>query len=113
MSVLGRTGDEFDVQIFQDLHLYIQKEVTSYGKLLLLYYKEYDVVFNRYINTIKNLYSYYEDAGYWIFFICYYPLPYSFAHLLYFSRSCSFTALSIDSNEFSKSPMVSSRVLSL
>lgn len=52
MSVLGRTGDEFDVQIFQDLPLYIQKEVISYGKLL--YYKEYDVVFDIYINVIKN-----------------------------------------------------------
>lgn len=52
MSVLGRTGDEFDVQIYQDLPLYIQKEVISYGKLL--YYKEYDVVFNIYINVIKN-----------------------------------------------------------
>ena len=52
MSVLGRTGDEFDVQIYQDLPLYIQKEVISYGKLL--YYKEYDVVFDIYINVIKN-----------------------------------------------------------
>jgi len=52
MSVLGRTGDEFDVQIFQDLPLYIQKEVISYGKLL--YYKEYNVVFDIYINVIKN-----------------------------------------------------------
>ena len=52
MSVLGRTGDEFDVQIFQDLPLYIQKEVITYGKLL--YYGEYDVVFDIYINTIKN-----------------------------------------------------------
>ena len=51
MSVLGRTGDEFDVQIFQDLPLYIQKEVISYGKLL--YYKEYNVVFDIYINVIK------------------------------------------------------------
>lgn len=52
MSVLGRIGDEFDVQIFQDLPLYIQKEVISYGKLL--YYKEYDAVFDIYMNVIKN-----------------------------------------------------------
>ncbi len=52
MSVLGRIGDEFDVQIFQDIPLYIQKEVVSYGKVL--YYKEYDVVFNIYMNVIKN-----------------------------------------------------------
>ena len=52
MSVLGRTGDEFDVQIYQDLPLYIQKEVISYGKLL--YYKEYNVVFDIYINVMKN-----------------------------------------------------------
>ena len=52
MSVLGRIGDDFDVQTFQDLPLYIQKEVITYGKLL--YYKEYNVVFNIYINVIKN-----------------------------------------------------------
>jgi len=52
MSVLGRIGAEFDVQIFQDIPLYIQKEVIAYGKLL--YYKEYDVVFNVYMNVIKD-----------------------------------------------------------
>lgn len=52
MSVLGRIGDEFDVQIFQDLPLYIQKEVISHGKLR--YYREYDVVFNIYMMVIKN-----------------------------------------------------------
>ncbi|MCK4732868.1 MAG: hypothetical protein KAT65_10475, partial [Methanophagales archaeon] len=37
---------------FQDLPLYIQKEVITHGKLL--YCGEYDVVFDIYINTIKN-----------------------------------------------------------
>ncbi|RCV62925.1 hypothetical protein C5S53_16920 [Methanophagales archaeon] len=52
MSVLGRIGDKFDIQTFQDLPLYIQKEVITHGELL--YYREYDVVFNIYINVIKN-----------------------------------------------------------
>src|SRR3990172_1125792 len=39
VKVLGRVNDRFDIQIFQDLPLYIQKDIISTGKMI--YFRDY------------------------------------------------------------------------
>jgi len=43
VKVLGRVGDEFDIQTFQDLPLYIRKDIASSGKVID--YKGYMEIF--------------------------------------------------------------------
>ena len=52
MEALGNVNDKFDIQIFQDLPLYIRKEVISHGKIL--YQKNYSEIFDIFIKTIKS-----------------------------------------------------------
>jgi len=52
LKVLGRVKDDFDIQIFQDLPIYIRKEIISYGKII--YYREHSGVFNVFIRTIQE-----------------------------------------------------------
>ncbi len=55
IKVLGRVSNRFDIQMFQDLPLYIKKDIVSNGKPL--YYKDYETIFDEYLRTIKR----YED----------------------------------------------------
>ena len=41
MKILGRVSDIFDIQTFQDLPLYIQKDIMSSGDII--YYRDYAV----------------------------------------------------------------------
>lgn len=52
VRVQGRLGDRFDIQIFQDLPIYVKKEVVSGGKVL--FYKDYDFLFNVYLGTLRE-----------------------------------------------------------
>jgi len=52
MEVLGNVNDKFDIQIFQDLPLYIRKEIISQGKIL--YQKNHSEIFDVFIKTIKS-----------------------------------------------------------
>ena len=52
MQLLGSFNDKFDIQIFQDLPLYIQKEIISSGKIL--YQKSHSEIFDIFFKTIKN-----------------------------------------------------------
>lgn len=52
MKILGSLNDKFDIQTFQDLPLYIQKEIISNGEIL--YQKNYSEIFDIFIKTIKN-----------------------------------------------------------
>ena len=52
MEVLGSVNDKFDIQTFQDLPLYIRKEIISHGKIL--YQKSYSEIFDVFIKTIKS-----------------------------------------------------------
>ena len=52
MEVLGSANDKFDIQTFQDLPLYIRKEIISHGKIL--YQKSYSEIFDVFIKTIKS-----------------------------------------------------------
>lgn len=70
IKLLGRLGDKFDIQIFQDLPLYIKMEIIKKGKIL--YYKDYSKLFGIYLQTIKeyedfekhlNTYYSYMEAG--------------------------------------------------
>lgn len=54
-KVLGRVSNKFDVQIFQDLPLYIKKDIITTGKTL--YYRNYKLIFDEYLKTIRD----YED----------------------------------------------------
>ncbi|HID60828.1 MAG TPA: nucleotidyltransferase domain-containing protein [Hadesarchaea archaeon] len=47
----GELSDKFDVQIFQDLPLYMRGEVVKNGKLL--HYKDYDFLFDVCLETIR------------------------------------------------------------
>ena len=59
----GVLGDKFDVQIFQDLPLYIRKEVLK-GEVL--YQKDVDFLYETAIDTVKEygLFKRYLDAYY-------------------------------------------------
>lgn len=52
VKVLGRIGSEFDIQIFQDLPLYIQKDILSTGDVI--YYRDYNDIFNIFMKIIKE-----------------------------------------------------------
>lgn len=52
MKMLGDVNDKFDIQIFQDLPLYVRKEIISRGKIL--YQKSYSEIFDIFIKTIKS-----------------------------------------------------------
>lgn len=51
-QILGRISDKFDVQTFQDLPIYIRKQVISQGKVL--YQKNYSEIFDVFMRTIKE-----------------------------------------------------------
>ncbi len=63
VRVSGVLGDKFDVQIFQDLPLYIRKEVLK-GEVL--YQKDVDFLYETAIDTVKEygLFKRYLDAYY-------------------------------------------------
>ena len=68
MKVLGRIDDKFDVQIFQDLPLYVQKDIVSSGEVI--YYSDYREIFKIYMKTIRDfehfkprLEMYYSSLG--------------------------------------------------
>lgn len=52
VKVLGRVGDEFDIQTFQDLPLYIRKDIASSGKVID--YKVYMEIFRIFMRTIRD-----------------------------------------------------------
>ena len=52
MKVLGRINNRFDVQTYQDLPLYLQKEIISTGDVL--YFKDYTEIFNTFMKTIRE-----------------------------------------------------------
>jgi predicted nucleotidyltransferase len=52
MEALGNVNDKFDIQIFQDLPLYVRKEIISHGEIL--YQKNYSEIFDIFIKTIKS-----------------------------------------------------------
>ena len=56
MKALGEFSDKIDLQIFQDLPLYIQKEVLK-GKVI--YYKDYLFTFDEFMRIIKE-YDHFE-----------------------------------------------------
>ncbi len=55
IKLLGEFPEKVDLQIFQDLPLYIRKEVIA-GKLL--YSKNFDFTFNKFMETIKEFDSF-------------------------------------------------------
>lgn len=52
MSYLGRFLDIFDIHYFNELPLYIQSRVIEEG--IVLFDKNYDMLFDIYVNTIKD-----------------------------------------------------------
>jgi predicted nucleotidyltransferase len=52
MKLLGRINEDFDIKIFQDLPLYIRKEIISHGKMV--YYKGYNRIFDVIMRTIRD-----------------------------------------------------------
>ena len=52
VKILGRVGDEFDIQTFQDLPLYIRKDIASSGKVID--YKGYMEIFSIFMRTIRD-----------------------------------------------------------
>ncbi len=52
VKILGRVGDEFDIQTFQDLPLYIRKDIASSGKVID--YKGYMEIFRIFMRTIRD-----------------------------------------------------------
>ena len=52
IKVLGEVAEKFDIQTFQDLPLYIQKEIVSSGKIL--YQKNHSEIFDIFFKTIKK-----------------------------------------------------------
>lgn len=68
VKILGRIGNKFDIQIYQDLPLYIQNEILSSGEVL--YFSDYTEIFNTYMKTIREfedfkprLEMYYSSMG--------------------------------------------------
>lgn len=51
-KILGRVGNEFDIQIFQDLPLYVQKDILSTGKVM--YSVDYIETFEIFMKTIRG-----------------------------------------------------------
>ena len=51
-QILGRVNDKFDIQTFQDLPLYIRKEVISHGKVI--YQKNYSEILDIFLCTIRE-----------------------------------------------------------
>jgi predicted nucleotidyltransferase len=52
IRLLGRIENNFDVHIFQDLPLYIRKEIISHGKMV--HYRGFNRIFDVFIRTIKE-----------------------------------------------------------
>lgn len=52
IKTLGNIDDQFDIQTFQDLPLYIQNEVISTGEII--YQKNYSEVFQIFVETFKK-----------------------------------------------------------
>lgn len=52
IKILGRVSNDFDIQIFQDLPLYIQKDIISTGKVV--YYSDYQEIFDVFLRTIRE-----------------------------------------------------------
>lgn len=52
VKILGRISNEFDIQTFQDLPVYIQKDILSTGKVA--YFKDYRETFEIFMKTIKE-----------------------------------------------------------
>lgn len=68
MKVLGRVDEIFDIQIFQELPLYIKNEIISAESVV--YFRDYDEIFDIFMKTIKDyesfrphLESYYSHIG--------------------------------------------------
>lgn len=68
MKILGRISNKFDIQIYQDLPLYIQNEILSSGEVL--YFSDYTEIFNTFMKTIREfgdfkprLELYYSNMG--------------------------------------------------
>jgi len=55
MKILGRVSDIFDIQTFQDLPLYIQKDIMSTDDII--YYRDHAELFEINMKTIQE----YED----------------------------------------------------
>lgn len=51
-KILGRVSDEFDIQIFQDLPLYIQKDILSTGEVI--YSVDYRETFEIFMKVIRG-----------------------------------------------------------
>ncbi len=51
-KILGRVSNEFDIQIFQDLPLYVQKDILSTGKVM--YSVDYIETFEIFMKTIRG-----------------------------------------------------------
>lgn len=51
-KILGRVGDKFDIQTFQDLPIYIQEEIISTGNIIE--YKNYQETFKIFMKTIRD-----------------------------------------------------------
>lgn len=51
-KILGRVKDILDIQIFQDLPIYIRKEIISNGKVI--FFKEHSRVFDVFMQTIRE-----------------------------------------------------------
>lgn len=54
VRISGELPNDFDVQIFQDLPLYVQKEVLNGD---VLFYRDYDYLFDTFLQTARK----YED----------------------------------------------------
>ena len=70
VALQGELGERFDVQIFQDLPLYVRREIVARGRVI--FYTDYDFLFNVYLQTLREYsdferhlrtyYSYLEGA---------------------------------------------------
>ncbi len=52
MKILGRVSSEFDIQIFQDIPLYMQKDILSTGKVI--YFVNYIETFEIFMKVIRG-----------------------------------------------------------
>ena len=52
MKISGRVKDDIDIHTFQDLPVYIRKEIISSVKLI--FYKEYNRIFDIFMETIRE-----------------------------------------------------------
>ncbi len=67
-KILGRVSNEFDIQIFQDLPLYLQKDILSTGKVICsVDYRETFEIFMKVIRGFEDfkprLELYYSGLG--------------------------------------------------